>query len=112
MCAPEIGPNIVISTNRIAAVAAVSPSSAMASFPCDRFAAMIPEPMTQANKKTDPTPSAASRRASGPGSGIRAGPLGHALARANLAQAELVEAFRRQLDQQRDASAQIAQRLL
>ena len=33
MCAPEIGPSIVISTNRIAPVAIVLPSRAMASFP-------------------------------------------------------------------------------
>ena len=33
--------------------------------PADRFAAMIPEPITQANRKKEPRPSAASRRASG-----------------------------------------------
>ena len=33
ICAPEIGPSMVISTNRIAPVASVLPSSATASFP-------------------------------------------------------------------------------
>jgi hypothetical protein len=63
MCAPEIGPNIVISTNRIAPVASVFPSRATASFPPDRLSAMIPEPITQANRKNEPTPSAVTLRA-------------------------------------------------
>jgi hypothetical protein len=56
---------MVINTNRIAPVARLWPSNAIPSFPPDRFVAMIPEPITQANRKNDPTPSAAMRRASG-----------------------------------------------
>lgn len=40
-CAPEIGASPVMSMNRIAVVASVLPSSAMASLPCDRLVAMI-----------------------------------------------------------------------
>ena len=43
----------------------------MPSLPPDRFCAMIPEPMTQAKRKKEPTPSAVMRRLSG-GSGIDA----------------------------------------
>ena len=60
---------MVISTNRIAPVASVLPSRATASFPPARFSAMIPEPITVANRKKEPSPSAASRRASGGRSG-------------------------------------------
>jgi hypothetical protein len=65
MWAPEIGPRIVISTNSIAAVAIVLPSSATASLPFDRFSAMMPEPITVAKRKKEPTASAASLRARG-----------------------------------------------
>jgi hypothetical protein len=51
---------MVIKTNRIAPVARVFPSSATASFPPERFCAMMPEPMTQANRKKEPTASATS----------------------------------------------------
>src|SRR5205085_5546571 len=68
ICAPETGPSIVISTNRIAPVATVLPSKAMASFPPDRCSAMIPEPITVANRKKAPTPSAARRLGSEAGS--------------------------------------------
>src|SRR4051812_3273352 len=62
MWAPEIGPSIAISTNSIAAVARVLASRATASFPWERFSAMMPEPITVANRKKAPSPSAASRR--------------------------------------------------
>src|SRR6185369_8045956 len=54
---------MVISTKRIAPVASVLPSRAMASFPLLRFWAMIPEPITHAKRKKEPTPSANRRRA-------------------------------------------------
>src|SRR5687768_9395 len=119
MCAPETGPRIAISTNSMAAVAAVLPSKAIASLPPERFAAITPEPMTQANRKNAPRPSAASRRASGARSGIGRSDASRgscSFAGADLAQmclqGQLVDAFLRQLDQQRDPVAQIAQRLL
>src|SRR5689334_6127529 len=68
MCAPEIGPSMAMSTNRIAPVASVLPSKAIASFWGDRFWAMIPEPITQAKRKKEPVASAAMRRAR---SGVR-----------------------------------------
>ena len=61
----EIGPSMVISTNRMAPVARVLPSSATAALPPASASAMMPEPMTVANRKKEPRPSAASRRASG-----------------------------------------------
>jgi hypothetical protein len=70
-CAPEIGPSIEIRTNRIAPVASVLASSAMATFPPASASAMIPEPITAANRKKDPTASAASRRLSAMRSGKR-----------------------------------------
>ena len=60
---------MVIRTNRIAPVASVFASRATASFPADRFAAMIPEPITPAKRKNEPTPSATSLRPSGGMSG-------------------------------------------
>src|SRR5829696_8458002 len=65
MCAPEIGPSKVMRTKRIAPVATVLASSATASLPRDKFSAMIPEPITVANRKNEPTPSAASLRPRG-----------------------------------------------
>ena len=73
MCAPEIGPSMVISTNSMAPVAILLPSSATASFPADSYAAMIPEPITAANRKKEPSPSAASRRPSAGSSGAAVG---------------------------------------
>src|SRR5687767_10178947 len=94
MCAPEIGPSMVIRTNRIDPVAMVLASRATASFPPASRSAMIPEPITQANRKKAPIPSAASRRPSG-GVGSDSGWLRIRLAdiaEARL-QAQLVDAF-------------------
>ena len=60
--APEIGPRIVISTNRMALVGIVLPSSAIAVFPADNFAAVMPEPTTVATSRPVPNASAARRR--------------------------------------------------
>ena len=56
--APEIGPKIVISTVRIAPVAMVLPSSAIASFPSARLPAMMPDPTTPASNNVVPRNSA------------------------------------------------------
>ena len=58
---------MVISTNRIAPVASVLAEQRDGVVSADRRSAMIPEPITQANRKKAPTPSAASapRRLSG-----------------------------------------------
>ena len=62
-CAPEIGPNIKIKTTRIAPVAMVLPSSAIPSLFGDKVSPMIPEPITQANRKAVPISSPVSLRA-------------------------------------------------
>ena len=57
-CAPEIGPNIRISTVRMAPVGSVLQSSASAPFPPASLAAMMPEPTTAASKNAVPSNSA------------------------------------------------------
>jgi len=56
-CAPDTGPNMWISTNRIPAVAAVMPKSATPSS-ADNVSPMIPEPTMAADKIHVPTNSA------------------------------------------------------
>ena len=60
-CAPEIGPSMVTSTNRMAPVGSVLHSSASARLPPARRSAMMPEPITVARRKAVPRNSAASR---------------------------------------------------
>src|SRR6185369_12029055 len=104
MCAPEIGPSMAISTNRIAPVASVLPSRATASLPWLRFCAMIPEPITVAKRKKEPTPSAARRRTRGGSGDILVGTS------ANLAQLRLqahrVDAVQRERQEQADTPLQ------
>src|SRR5687768_7105120 len=104
MCAPEIGPSIVISTNSMAPVAMVLASRATASFPPASRSAMIPEPITQANRKKAPSPSAAIRRPSR-GVGSDSGWL-RILRLADIAearlQAQLVDAFQWKRQEQSD----------
>ena len=57
--APDTGPNMRMSTVRIAPVGSVLQRSASAAFPPDRVAAMMPEPTTAASKKAVPKASAA-----------------------------------------------------
>src|SRR5687768_10597584 len=107
MWAPEIGPSMVISTNNMAPVARVLPSSATAAFPPASASAMMPDPMTVANRKKEPSPSAARRRASG-----RASAKLLRLPRpANLFQSagkrKLVEAFQRQGEEQVDPALEL-----
>ena len=58
MCAPEIGPSIVISTNRIAPVAACCPGALLHRFRATRFWAMIPDPITagEQEERSKPPP--------------------------------------------------------
>ena len=60
--APEIGPNMVISTTSMAPVASVLPSRASATLPPARRSPMMPEPMTVASSRPVPRASAANRR--------------------------------------------------
>lgn len=62
---PGNGPQYGDQYEQYRTVAMVLPSSAMPSFPADSLAAMIPEPITQAKRKNDPTASAATRRPNG-----------------------------------------------
>src|SRR5687767_6434540 len=99
-CAPLTGASMVIITNRIAPVAMVLASSATATLPPLSASAITPEPITPANRKKLPTPSAASRRPSaGAASG---GMLVHGLADpAELPlQAQFVDAVERQREEQ------------
>ena len=66
-CAPETGPNIRISTTRMAPVGSVLHRSASAPLPPASFAAMMPEPTTAASRNAVPSASAARRR---PKSGV------------------------------------------
>src|SRR6202007_1062023 len=77
----------------------------MASFPPLRRSAMIPEPITAANRKNAPSPSAATRRASGGGSGCIRVPGPTDLAQPRL-QAQLVDAFQWKGEEQLDATLQ------
>ena len=61
-CAPETGPNIKMTANSPAAVAAEFSSSSSPVSPGDRRWAAIPEPMTIAARNALPRNSAASRR--------------------------------------------------
>src|SRR5512134_2734033 len=95
-----------MSATRIAPVASVLPSSAIASFPPARRSAMMPEPTTVASSSAVPTASAARRRASvgselTPVSGRRV-PRAADLVEA-LLQRELVERRDRQTDEDADA---------
>src|SRR5688572_29894075 len=99
-----------MSTNRIAPVAMALASNATASFPAARFAAMIPEPITQANRKNEPTPSAAIRRVSGAVSGKRRLRVFHSADFPELrANRHLVDAFQGECQKQRDTIVQIEQ---
>ncbi len=69
-CAPDTGPNVRISTVRIAPVGSVLQRSASAPLPPESFAAMMPEPTTPASKKAVPKHSATPRWVS---DGIRCG---------------------------------------
>jgi len=60
--APDTGPNTVISTESIPAVAMVLPSSATPSEGADRACAMMPEPTTVATSRAVPRHSATTRR--------------------------------------------------
>ena len=53
--APEIEEKLFIKTKRIAPVEIVFPNKATASFPWERFLAIIPDPITTAAKKKVPT---------------------------------------------------------
>src|SRR5688572_21489419 len=103
MCAPEIGPSMVISTNNMAPVASVLASSAIASFPRDRFSALIPEPITVAKRRNAPSPSAA-RRLESAG---RSAKGGHRVLRPSdldepVLQAHRVDTFDRKRQEQAD----------
>src|SRR5438094_3338904 len=109
MCAPEMGPSMVIRTNSIAPVASVLPRSAIASFPRDRFSAMMPEPITQANRKKEPKASAPRRLANANCSGnghIRV--PDHADLLQPRLQAQPVETLERQVHKNPDAIEQHA----
>src|SRR6266849_2776938 len=70
-CAPDTGPNIKMTANRPAAVAAAFSSSSSPVSPGDSRCAAIPDPITIAARKPLPRNSVASRRhtATGAGSG-------------------------------------------
>src|ERR671919_3133875 len=101
--APDTGPSMAISTNRIAPVANVLPSRAMATFPPASCSAMMPDPITVANRKKQPTASAASGRPS-PAS-VNPGALVRGLA--DVGQAELVDILDRQRQEQLDPPLQL-----
>ena len=61
-CAPDSGPRIVINTTRIAPVAMVLPSKAMATLPPASCSAMMPDPTTVATSIIVPNHSANNRR--------------------------------------------------
>src|SRR5258708_35896437 len=61
-CAPLTGPNSLMSTARIATVAPVFASNATPAFPAESRSAMTPEPMTVADKSSEPIASAANCR--------------------------------------------------
>ena len=84
----------------MAPVAMVFPSRATASFPPDRCSAMIPEPMTVANRKKEPRPSAAIRRPSGSSANdvLRLGGLSNLLQ--FPLQCQLVEALKGKREEQ------------
>src|SRR6202008_3403091 len=105
-CAPEMGAKTMISTTSIAAVAAVLHRSASAMSWLSR-SAMMPEPTTTARSRAEPKPSATRRRPrvmnSGP-SVLRAPDC------VELAlHGETIEARQRQLDQQIDTVADLAE---
>ena len=60
--APEIGPNMPISTTSIAPVASVLPSKARATLPPASRSPMMPEPITVASSSAVPSASAATLR--------------------------------------------------
>ena len=53
-CAPEIGPQIVMITYKVAPVATALASRAIAVFSCERSSAIIPEPTTLLTRRKVP----------------------------------------------------------